>query len=291
MATSKTDPVSDLLNPADAELRGIDGQLATTDVREGVVPTRNTGTLDTDNIADTFGSHRFLGSENALHVPSNCPSMDNKGTSKEAAYYQNQDDVDEYIEWLHALLGAQPQEAVHFPTWFEKQTARLAQLEAAPTRRLTNEERLGLEQQLRVGPLVRACEMPTPVDEFMLAFALNTPAANLIYDRDLKLVVQMAVRMGMHCAQHNDPMHLVERYGVAGGPCFLFGALKCSRRPARVRLASIALAGAQRWYTNVGNSERQITLVHEVGDLEPRTNEAEQLEYLLMWPMDGATED
>jgi len=137
-----------------------------------------------------------------------------------------------------------------------------------------------------VGPLVQACEMSMPADEFMLAFAMNTPVANLLYDCDLKFVIQMAVRMGMHAAQHNDPMQLAERYGVADGPRFLFCAVKPSRRPPRVRLASIALAGAPLWYTNVGTSERQILLVHEVGDLESRTNESEHLEYLLAWPME-----
>lgn len=199
--------------------------------------------------------------------------------------HQYVDDVDEFIDWHHEVWGVQPQREIHFPTWFDSQRARLSKLEAALTRRLTNLERRGLEQQLRVGSSVLACEMPTPPDEFMLAFALNTPAANLLYDLDLKFVVQMAERMGMQVEQHRDPFLLAERYGVASAPRFLFCAVKRFRRPARVWLASIALGEAPRWYTNIGSSERQILLVHEVGDLEPRVKESEQLEYLLAWPI------
>jgi len=200
-------------------------------------------------------------------------------------------EINEDIEWLHKLLGVQHQGSVQHPTWFEKQTARLAQLEASPTRSLTNEERQGLEEQLVVGPLVQVCETPTPSDEFLLAFALNTPVAHVLYDLDLRIVIQMARRMEMHAEQHRDPFRLAERYGVASAPRFLFCAVKRFRRPARVWLASIALGEAPRWYTNIGSSERQILLVHEVGDLEPRVQESEQLQYLLAWPMIGATED
>ncbi len=200
-------------------------------------------------------------------------------------------ETEEFIEWHRELRGVRAQEAVLFPTWFERQRSRLNQLEAAPTRRLTNLERLGLEQQLRVGSSVRVCELPMPADEFFLAFAMNTPVAHVLYDLDLRIVVQMVRRMDMQAEQHRDPFLLAERYGVASAPRFLFCAVKRFRRPARVWLASIALGEAPRWYTNIGSSKQQILLVHEVGDLEPRLTESEQLEYLLAWPMIGATED
>ncbi len=291
MATSKTDPVSDLLNPVDAELRGLDDQLTANDVREGAVPTRNTGALDTDNITDMFGIHRFLGSENAPHVRSNCPSIDNKGTTMGTEPYQYEDDLDEFIDWHREVWGVQPQEEIHFPTWFGRQRARLGQLEAAPTRPLTREERQGLEQRLVVGPSVLVCEMPVPPDEYLIAFAMNTPAANVLFGAHPNVAVRMVSRMGMQTAKHPDASVLIARHGIDRVPLLLFCAVRRPWRPAQVRLASIALAGSARWYTNIGSAECQILLVHHVGDLDPRLKESEQLEYLLAWPMIGATED
>lgn len=176
-------------------------------------------------------------------------------------------------------------------TWFERQSVRLDQLESSPTRALTDEEREYLGNFCVLGPSVRVCEMRTSPDEFQIGFALNSPAANVLYGYNLKFAQQMALRMEMLTAQHSCPDTLVLRCVRGQAPHLLFAAVGRPRRPEQVRQASIGLGGSLRWFTDMSTSNRQILLVHRIGDLEPSIQQAERIEYLLAYPEVGSAED
>ena len=199
-------------------------------------------------------------------------------------------EIDEYIDEWRTCVGVRPQESFQFPTWFERQSARLAQLDASPTRPLTDEERESLEYYFTVGGSVRVCEMSIPLDEFQIGFALDTPAANVLYGYNLKLAAQMALRMGMLPVRCRNPDLLIRRFGRGHAPLLLFAAVGRPRCPGQVRQASIGLAGSSRWFTDFSTSDQQILLVHEVGDFEPRIHPTEHIEYMLAYPKVGTEE-
>ena len=202
----------------------------------------------------------------------------------------NDSEINEYIDWYHELMGVRPQDSFQFPTWFDRQSNRLAQLDASPTRPLTNEEREHLELFFVVGTSVQVCEMPVPREEFQIGFALATPAANVLYGYNLKLAAQMALRMGMLPVRCRNPDLLIRRFGRGHAPLLLFAAVGRPRCPGQVRQASIGLAGSSRWFTDFSTSDQQILLVHEVGDFEPRIHPTEHIEYMLAYPKVGTEE-
>ena len=140
--------------------------------------------------------------------------------------------TDKCHAFLRKCRGVQPRKVPPFETWFQRQSARLARLEAAHSRQLTDEEREFLEQYFGVGPSVLVCEVPVPPEQRWIAFAMDTPVANILVRHSIEAVDIMASRMGMVISEGRDPIALVESIGTPGAPLVLFCAIVRGRRKA-----------------------------------------------------------
>ena len=201
-------------------------------------------------------------------------------------------EIERYHDYLRTLRRARakplvsPRMSPTFTTWFERQSARLAQLEASPTRALSDDEREFFRGLYSFGPSVRVCEMRTLPDEFLVGFALNSPAANVVFDLDLRFAQQMVRRMEMLTVRHSDLDLLFLQLGTYHAPhlLLLFAAVRRFRRPGQLKQASMGRPGSPQWFTDLSNSKGQLLLTHEVGDLAPMLRPSERIEYMLAYP-------
>lgn len=170
-------------------------------------------------------------------------------------------------------------------TWFQRQSARLTQLQGSPTRSLSEEERGFLEGCYAIDPNVLVCGMPVPPEENLLGFAMGTPVANSLLWQDIGIAEAMASHMKMWTVQGCDATKLVQSKTLRRGlPLVLISALKRPRKPAVIIQASISISGAQQWFTHVGTLDRQILLAFELCGLQARVGRTQHLEHILMYP-------